>query len=56
MVGETLEEYYTTNMHLLFDHGFSLPDIEHMFPFELEVYIELRKSEIERRKQQNAES
>jgi hypothetical protein len=52
MVTESLESYYTTNTFLRFDHGFTITEIEDMFPFELDVYITLRKQEMERRKQE----
>lgn len=51
MVTESLEAYYTLNTSLQFDHGILLSEIENMFPFELEVYVALRRQEMEIRKQ-----
>ena len=51
MVTETLESYYKTNTSLRFNHGFTITEIEDMFPFELDVYVSLRLQELEERKQ-----
>jgi|TARA_R110001592_G_scaffold42150_2_gene137022 hypothetical protein len=38
---ESLENYYKTNFQLMHHHKYSLAELENMFPFEREIYIEL---------------
>jgi len=52
MITESLESYYRLTTNLQFDHGFSLSEINEMIPFELELFVQLRIQELERRKQE----
>ena len=38
---ESLVNYYQTNYQLMQNHKYSLQDIEHMIPWEREIYLEM---------------
>lgn len=41
MGGNSLVEHYRMNFILMKDHGYSLSELEQMYPFERELYIEM---------------
>ena len=43
---ESLENYYKTNFQLMHFHKYSLAELENMFPFEREIYIQLLVAQI----------
>jgi len=52
---ESLLNYYNSNHILMYHYHYSLHDLENMYPYEREIYIELLNNQIkeenERRKQ-----
>lgn len=50
MSHEDLHNYYSLNFALMQYHKYSLYDIEHMLPFEREIYVALLKQHIEEEK------
>jgi hypothetical protein len=47
----SLSNYYTINFSLMQHHKYSLTEIEHMMPWEREIYIKLLIDFIETEKQ-----
>ena len=41
MTHNTLENYYTLNFSLMQHHKYSLGEIENMYPFERDIYVDL---------------
>lgn len=48
MVNHNLFDYYKTN-NWLFDHGYTIPVLEDMSPFEREIYIKLLMTKLEKK-------
>ena len=38
---ETLSNYYRTNFQLMQHHNYSLTELDHMMPWEREIYVTL---------------
>lgn len=53
---ESLSNHYRSNFILMFDHKYSLQDLENMMPWERQIYIDMfnnrMKMEEDRRKNQ----
>jgi hypothetical protein len=47
MAHESLESYFKTNFALIQHHKYSLTELEHMIPWEREVYVSLLQNFIE---------
>ena len=47
MAHTSLESYYKVNFALMQHHKYSLTEIEHMMPWEKEVYVTLLKQYID---------
>ena len=53
LIHESLENHYRMNMKLMRDFGMDLDTLEHLMPFEREVYTALILEELEKKKNQN---
>lgn len=47
---ESALAHYQRNYNMIKNHGFTLTEIEAMLPFERDVYLNLIKEELDRRK------
>jgi len=50
---ETLLNYYTMNFQLKKHHGFSITELEDMYPFERDVYVILLRQWLEEEAKKN---
>ena len=50
---DTLENYYRTNFQLMQNFNYTLSDLDHMLPWEREVYITMLLQHLEEQRQQN---
>ena len=42
---DSLSDYFTTNFHLMYKHGYILSELENMLPWERSVYVSLLEQE-----------
>lgn len=49
---ETLENHYRLNFQLMHFHKYSLAELENMFPFERELYMNLIMEDIARQEEE----